>query len=44
MSWASPFAYVVFMSGCGLVVAIMVHFTGYFFAPERIVPYLHQSG
>ena len=44
MSWASPFAYVVFMSGSGLGAAVIIHFTGYFLAPERIVPYFTQSG
>jgi hypothetical protein len=39
--WDSPFAYVVFMSGSGLVVAIIIHLVGWFYAPERIIPYLH---
>jgi len=42
MDWSSPFAYVVFMSGSGLSVAVLVHFTGWFTAPERITPFFHD--
>jgi hypothetical protein len=42
MLWDSPFAYVVFMSGSGLAVAIIVHLVGWFFAPERIIPYFQN--
>lgn len=42
MEWSSPFAYFVFMSGGGLVVATIVHLFGWFTAPERILPYLDK--
>lgn len=42
MIWHTPFAYVVFMSGTGLSVAILIHFTAWFTAPERIIPFFHD--
>ena len=39
--WASPWAFFVWYAGAGLSVAVLVHFAGYFLAPERITPFLH---
>ena len=40
-NWQSAWAFFVWYAGAGLSVAVLVHFTGYFLAPERIVPFLH---
>jgi hypothetical protein len=37
MDFVSPFAYVVYMSAFGLVLAAVVFWFGYFTAPERVL-------
>lgn len=43
MAWTSPFAYFVFMTGSGLGIAVLVHLTGWFLAPERVLTFLDKD-
>lgn len=43
MTWSSPWAYFVFMSGSGLGVALIVYLFAWFTAPERYMPYFDHN-